>query len=215
MSLFGTLILRVHKIVIAGQSAIAVRALNGFLQGAPFSVGEIGDAVLTDEKHFDDDRTRIVSLNDGTPFEVHANYTNSDIQSHMGATSITSPGQQGVGVLHFENQRAYALLVTFQKTENEFSPSTMYADYPISAERIHWESQSNTTQASPTGQKLIRHQEKNYKILIFARERRRQPFTYLGQASHVSHESERPIKFVWQLDHPMPAEMFENCRKGG
>jgi hypothetical protein len=167
-----------------------------------------------------DDRTRIVSLNDGTPFEVHANYTNSDIQSHMGATSITSPGQQGVGVLHFENQRAYALLVTFQKTENEFSPSTMYADYPISAERIHWESQSVTSQASPTGQNLIHHQEKNYKILIFARERKKHdnftlPFTYLGQASHVSHESERPIKFVWQLDHPMPAEMFENCRKGG
>ena len=167
-----------------------------------------------------DDRTRIVSLNDGTPFEVHANYTNSDIQSHMGATSITSPGQQGVGVLHFENQRAYALLVTFQKTENEFSPSTMYADYPISAGRIHWESQSNTSQASPTGQNLIHHQEKNYKILIFARERKKHdnftlPFTYLGQASHLSHESERPIKFVWQLDHPMPAEMFENCRKGG
>jgi hypothetical protein len=34
-------------------------------------------------------------------------------------------------------------------------------------------------------------------------------------ASYVSHESERPIKMVWQLDHPMPAEMFENCRKGG
>jgi hypothetical protein len=41
------------------------------------------------------------------------------------------------------------------------------------------------------------------------------PFTYLGQANYVSHESERPIKMVWRLDHPMPAEMFENCRKGG
>ncbi|MFM8831651.1 MAG: hypothetical protein ACKOHM_11685 [Spartobacteria bacterium] len=41
------------------------------------------------------------------------------------------------------------------------------------------------------------------------------PSTYLGQASYVSLESERPIKMVWQLDHPTPAEMFENCRKGG
>jgi hypothetical protein len=162
-----------------------------------------------------DDRTRIVSLNDGTPFEVHANYTNSDIQSHMGATSITSPGQQGVGVLHFENQRAYALLMTFLKTEKEFSPTTMYENYPISSRLIKWDSQNNTSQGSDTGQNLINHLEKNYTILIFARERRKQPFTYLGQASHLSHESERPIKFVWQLDHPMPAEMFENCRKGG
>ena len=96
----------------------------------------------------------------------------------------------------------------------------MYEDYPMSSDLIHWVSQSVTSQASPAGQNLIHHQDKNYKILIFARERKRHegftlPFTYLGQASHVSHESERPIKFVWQLDHPMPAEMFENCRKGG
>lgn len=167
-----------------------------------------------------DDRTRVLSLNDATPFEVHANYTNSDIQSLMGSTSMTSPGQQGVGVLHFPNHRTYAMLVTFQKSENEFSPSTMYADYPISSDRIHWESQSNTSEASPTGQNLINHANRGYRILVFAREKKRQndfslPFTYIGQANYVSHESERPIKMVWQLDHPMPAEMFENCRKGG
>jgi superfamily II DNA or RNA helicase/HKD family nuclease len=167
-----------------------------------------------------DDRTRVLSLNDATPFEVHANYTNSDIQSLMGSTSMTSPGQQGVGVLHFPNHRAYALLVTFQKSENEFSPSTIYADYPISSDRIHWESQSNTSEASPTGQNLINHANRGYRILVFSREKKRQndftlPFTYLGLANYVSHESERPIKMVWQLDHPMPAEMFENCRKGG
>lgn len=29
------------------------------------------------------------------------------------------------------------------------------------------------------------------------------------------HESERPIKIVWRLRHPMPAEMFEMNRRGG
>jgi len=166
------------------------------------------------------DRCRTVGLTDDTPFEVHATYTNADIQSLMGTTSLLSPGQQGVGVLHFANHRAYALLVTFQKAENEFSPSTMYADYPISSDRIHWESQSSTTQRSTTGQNFIKHCVQNYRILIFAREKKKQdgftlPFTYLGQASHISHESERPIKIVWQLEHSMPAEMFESCRKGG
>lgn len=167
-----------------------------------------------------DDRTRVLSLNDETPFEIHAAYNNADIQSLMGVTSMTSPGQQGVGVLHFKTERLYALLMTFLKSENEFSPSTMYADYPVSADRIHWESQSNTTEASATGQNLINHTCRGYRILIFARERKKQnkftlPFTYLGQATHISHESERPIKMVWQLEHPMPAGMFETCRKGG
>jgi hypothetical protein len=167
-----------------------------------------------------EDRTRILSLSDSTPFEVHANYTNVDIQSLMGATSMTSPGQQGVGVLHFPNHRAYALLMTFNKTEKDFSPSTMYENYPVSCSLIKWDSQNQTSQSSQTGQNLIHHASRGYRILIFAREKKTLnsftlPFTYLGQATYVSHESERPIKMVWQLNHPMPAEMFENCRKGG
>jgi hypothetical protein len=56
--------------------------------------------------------------------------------------------------------------------------------------------------------------------LIFAREKKKQngltlPFTYLGQANHITHEGERPVKMVRHLDHPMPAEMFESCRMGG
>ena len=167
-----------------------------------------------------EDRTRVLSLSDETPFEIHAAYNNVVIQSLMGVTSMTSPGQQGVGVLHFPNQRAYALLMTFNKTEKEFSPTTMYENYPISSLLIKWDSQNQTSQASPTGQNLINHATLGYRILIFAREKKKQvnftlPFTYLGQASYVSHESERPIKMVWQLGHPMPAGMFETCRKGG
>lgn len=133
---------------------------------------------------------------------------------------MSSPGQQGVGVLHFEEHHTYALLMTFLKTEKEFSPTTMYDNFPLSSRLIKWDSQNNTSLASNTGQNLINHAQRGYRILIFAREKKKQdgftlPFTYLGQATHVSHESERPIKIVWQLDRPMPAEMFENCRKGG
>ena len=31
----------------------------------------------------------------------------------------------------------------------------------------------------------------------------------------MSYESDRPIKMVWQLWHPMPVEMFEDNRRGG
>jgi hypothetical protein len=41
------------------------------------------------------------------------------------------------------------------------------------------------------------------------------PFTYLGPAGLEQHESERPIKVVWRLRHPMPSEMFEMNRRGG
>ena len=41
------------------------------------------------------------------------------------------------------------------------------------------------------------------------------PFTCLGPADLVSDESERPIRMVWRLKHPMPVEMFADNRKGG
>ena len=101
-----------------------------------------------------------------------------------------------------------------------FSPSTMYADFPISRELFHWESQSNTSQASPTGQNIIQHQQRGYTILLFARDVKQRndatvPFTYLGPADVERYESERPIKVVYRLRHPMPAEMFKTNRRGG
>ena len=154
------------------------------------------------------------------PLELHAQYGIKEIQSVFGRANLETAGQTGVGSFHFSEVKAYALLITFQKTEKEFSPSTMYADYPISRELLHWESQSTTSQPSETGQNLVHHKERGYTILVFARDQKKRngvtvPFTYLGPVERVSYESERPIKMVWRLQHQMPAEMFEDNRRGG
>jgi superfamily II DNA or RNA helicase/HKD family nuclease len=153
-------------------------------------------------------------------FELHAAYGSVDILAGLGQATLETAGQRGVGVLHFPAIKAYVLLITYQKTEREFSPSTMYADYPISRELLHWESQSNTAQQSETGQNLIHHEQRGYTMLVFARAMKKRnqstvPFTFLGPADRVSFESERPIKMVWRLRHPMPVDMFEDNRRGG
>jgi hypothetical protein len=127
---------------------------------------------------------------------------------------------QGVGVLHFPEIKTVAALVTFQKTEKEFSPSTMYKDFPLSRELLHWETQAQTSQSSVQGQNLIHNQAHGYTMLFFARSRKKvdgltSPFTFLGPADLVRYESERPIQMVWRLAHPMPAELFEENRRGG
>jgi superfamily II DNA or RNA helicase/HKD family nuclease len=154
------------------------------------------------------------------PLELHAQYGIKEIQAVFGRANLQTAGQTGVGSFHFPEVKTYALLITFQKTEREFSPSTMYADYPISRELLHWESQSTTSQQSETGQNLIHHLERKYTIIVFARDQKKRngvtvPFTYLGPVARVSYESERPIKMVWQLKHRMPVEMFEDNRRGG
>jgi hypothetical protein len=170
------------------------------------------------------EETRLGGASVDTPFpcdlELHAQYGSKDILAAFGKAGMDTPGQTGVGVLPFKEVKAYALLITFRKTEREFSPSTMYADYPISRELLHWESQSQTAQQSLAGQNLIHHVDRGYTVLVFARDLKKKdtlpvPFIYLGPAGLVQYESERPIKMIWRLRHPMPVEMFENNRKGG
>jgi len=222
-------------LAIAGDSAIRIHYRLWGKSGKDLGLQSIRDSfirlsnnpsVLSDLKEaveWSEDQSRLTgtipSLPFECPFELHAHYSNNDLKAGLGKATLASAGERGVGVLHFAAIKSYALLVTFQKSDNEFSPSTMYADYPISRDLMHWESQANTTEKSTTGQNLIRHEERGYTILFFARdvkkrEGRSVPFCYLGPATAVSHECERPIQMVWRLRHSMPAVMYEENRRG-
>ena len=62
--------------------------------------------------------------------------------------------------------------IPLEKPEREDSPSTLYKDYAISPELVHWESQSTTSQVSATGQRYIHHARNGESILLFVRQRR-------------------------------------------
>ncbi|MBB3190563.1 DUF3427 domain-containing protein [Halomonas cerina] len=149
---------------------------------------------------------------------LHGAYGTAEIKSALGLASLEKPGPTGLGVIHAKDIRAYIHLVTFQKEEGDFSPTTRYQDYPISRTLLHWESQSNTTQASSTGQNYLEFKERGYTILFFARLTKRiegetAPFIFLGPAKALKrYEGDRPIAMVWGLEHPMPAELFEEAR---
>jgi len=171
-----------------------------------------------------DDESRVGSASVPLPFpcslELHASYGSDEIKAALGGATFDTAGVTGVGVLHFPERKTIAALVTFQKTEKEFSPSTMYKDYPVSRELLHWETQAQTSQSSSQGQNLVHHKTRGYTMLFFARSRKKvdgvtSPYTFLGPATLVSYQSDRPIQMVWQLAHAMPVEMFEENRRGG
>ena len=225
-----------EALTLAGDSAMSVYYRIWGEKGTSLGITSLDDAfrrlarnpsILADLDEilaWSQDTTEVSGLIPQLPFacplELHARYGGKEIQAVFGKATLETSGQTGVGVFHFSEFKTYVLLVTFQKTEKEFSPSTMYADYPISRELMHWESQANTAQHHMDGQNLIHHQERGYTILVFARDQKKRnnvtvPFTYLGPVEMVSYESERPIKMVWRLRHPMPVEMFEDNRRGG
>jgi hypothetical protein len=181
-------------------------------------------ADLSEVLDWADDESRVGTATLNLPFpcalELHATYGNDEIKAALGEASFDSAGMTGPGVISCKEINAVVALVTFQKSEQQFSPSTMYQDYPISRELLHWETQGRTSQASESGQNLIHHKERGITMLFFVRSRKlidgtTSPFTFLGPANLVSFKSDRPIQMVWQLDHPMPVELFEENRRGG
>lgn len=185
---------------------------------------ELNSSVLSDLRELSIHRQAVTLCSGNRPYqlplELHAHYSNVEIQAAFGRDTFSGGAQMGVGLLPFHERKAFAVLITLNKSEKDFSPSTLYQDYPISLEKFHWESPSTTTQGSPTGQKLLNHHELGYKIFLFVRLNKSSgpltaPFQFLGAANVLSHSGERPISIVLRLEHPMPADLLEAKRVGG
>ncbi|WP_432491405.1 DUF3427 domain-containing protein [Kineococcus gypseus] len=153
----------------------------------------------------------------GLPLSVHARYSRDEIVSALGVTTPTrAPMSFREGVVWSAQWRTDALLITLAKSEADYSPTTMYRDYPLTRELFHWESQSRTTIASPTGQRYLNHRAMGTHVLLFARQRKQgdlgaEPYLFLGPAEYVSHRGERPIGITWRLEHAMPMEFFSEA----
>jgi hypothetical protein len=39
-------------------------------------------------------------------------------------------------------------------------------------------------------------------------------YTFLGEASYVSHSGDMPISFIWHMKEEIPASMMEKANKG-
>lgn len=149
---------------------------------------------------------------------LHAAYGLREISAAFAKADLTTTGPAGTGVIHLKSRRAYLHLVTFRKEDRDFSPTTRYKDYPISPRHLHWESQAGTTRNSATGQNYLHFRERGYTILFFARLEKKvdgetAPFLFLGPARSLDlFEDDRPIKMIWELEHSMPAELYESAR---
>jgi superfamily II DNA or RNA helicase len=150
-----------------------------------------------------------LGLEQSVPLRVHARYTRTEILAAFGSGEGAKPPTWQTGVWWDEPSQVDLFAFTLDKSVGSFSPTTRYRDYAISPELIHWESQSATSATGSIGQRYINHLDRRSKVLLFARLRATdRAFWCLGQASYVSHESERPIAFVWRLEHKLPADLY-------
>ena len=150
------------------------------------------------------------------PLASHATYTLGEIAAAHGHTdrrgALVRPQ---AGILWNEATRTDLLFVTLEKSDKDYSPATRYADYPISPTLFHWESQNTASPDTPTGRRYTEQPASGTKVVLFVRERRKDgrgetlPYHCLGRARYRSHESERPMKILWELERPMPGWLYQ------
>ena len=148
-----------------------------------------------------------VGLGFESPLYLHSRYTRDQI---LVAFDYLTPGNVREGVKYIPKKKVDVLFITLNKSEENYSPSTMYKDYSISDLLFHWQSQSTTSEDSVTGQRYINHIRNGSKVVLFVRENREDlagasPYTFLGTANYLSHTGSRPMNIVWKLDKPIPA----------
>ena len=107
------------------------------------------------------------------PLDLHCQYNTNQIMAAFGLFTETESPEFREGVKYFENKKTDIFLINLNKSEKDFSPSTMYEDYAINAHLFHWESQSQDREASAKIQRYIHHKDTRNSISLFVREYKR------------------------------------------
>ncbi len=147
------------------------------------------------------------------PLKLHGRYSRAEVFAAFGLLNEARPFPGREGVFFDEATQCDVFFITLKKSERLFSPTTRYNDYAISPWEFHWESQSLTREASPTGQRYIHHAERGSRVLLMVREENKRggvtlPFLCLGFADYVSHEGERPMAIRWRMHRAIPGGFY-------
>ena len=159
-----------------------------------------------------------VDLGFDCPLDLHCDYTTDVIMAAFGYFNEEKKPAFREGVKYFEDKKTDIFFITLNKSDKDFSPSTLYEDYAINEKLFHWQTQSKTSIQSTTGQRYINHLKNGNKIALFVREYKSRegltsPFTYLGTCEYRSHSGDKPISFVWKLHEEIPASMINKANK--
>ena len=160
-----------------------------------------------------------IALNFVFPLKLHGRFTRSQIFVALQLSTEKNKSSNREGIALNNTLKTEALFVTLDKSEGDYSPTTMYEDYAITENLFHWQSQNSAKPDSPKGLSYINHLKEGKTILLFVREKNvdenglTMAYVFLGQAKFVSHEGSQPMSIKWLLEEAIPPGLFNESRK--
>ena len=153
------------------------------------------------------------------PLKIHSRYTRDQILAAMGFSTFTQKSSNREGVAFNKTQNTELLFINLLKSEENFSPSTMYNDYAINEKLFHWQSQNSAGPNTKKGLSYINHKITNKRILLFVREKAKDEhgntmgYVFLGDADIKDYYGTKPMNIKWKLEEPLPHYLWTEAAK--
>ncbi len=153
------------------------------------------------------------------PLKVHARYTRDQILSAFGLSTFNRKSPSREGVAENVDLNTELLFINLIKSEENFSPTTMYDDYAISETLFHWQSQNSARPDYGKGLTYVNHKENDKKILLFVREKANDEkgntmgYVFIGEGNFKENEGSKPMNIKWELNEPLPNYLWNESAK--
>ena len=153
------------------------------------------------------------------PLKVHARYTRDQIIAAFGFSTFERKYPSREGVAYNEELNTELLFINLIKSEENFSPTTMYDDYAVTETQFHWQTQNSARADRGKGLSYITHKEDGKRIMLFVREKPTDEFgntmgyVFLGEGSLMDYYGSQPMSINWKLHEPMPNYMWHDAAK--
>ena len=188
----------------------AVRSLINY----PYFIQELRDLVNLKRKQLAH-CTEWLDLGNGHEIELYGCYSKDEVdllvKGEVSKGTIT-------GTHYCRDSKIAIVYVTINKSDAEYSPSTLYQDYVINQNQFHWQSMNSVRSDSVTGQIFIHQRENGWKFLLMVRDSKKNNYgntnSYycLGLMDFNSFHGECPMNITWDMERPIPGFMMEMAK---
>lgn len=107
-----------------------------------------------------------INLDYPCPLKLHCRYSLAEVLAALEEHKLDHKSSFREGVKYLEDKKIDIFFITLNKSEKDYSETTMYDDYAIDDEYFHWQSQIGTSDTSPTGQRYINHESLGSNVVL-------------------------------------------------
>ncbi|WP_282072599.1 DUF3427 domain-containing protein [Polaribacter atrinae] len=153
------------------------------------------------------------------PLKLHSRYTRDQILTAFQFSIFNKKSSNREGTALNKELKTEILFINLIKSEENFSPTTMYDDYAVNELLFHWQTQNSARPDLGKGLSYIKHKEEDKRILLFVREKSKNQYgnslgyVFIGEGNLKDYKGSKPMSINWELNEPMPHYLWKDAAK--